>query len=108
MRRSVILMAAILSLAPVAAALADPVIVQVTYLGQGAFQYKGTAYAYDALVAAIQYDYAGQHIDGVSVDMGSVAPQLDKAKVCPLRQSLLTQVEMHITVDGQARQIFCN
>lgn len=108
MRRSVMLMAAMLSLVPMAAALADPVIVQVTYLGQGQFQYKNTAYAYDALVAAIQYDFAGQHIDGVAVDMGSIASQLDKAKVCTLRQSLLAPVEMHITVDGQARQIFCN
>jgi hypothetical protein len=80
----------------------------VTYLGQGQFQYKDQAYLYDALVAAIQYDYAGQHIDAVSVDMGSVASQLDKAKVCPLRQSLLAPVQMFITVDGEKREMFCN
>ena len=36
------------------------------------------------------------------------AGQLEKAKVCPLRQSLQTQVRMFITEEGKQREMFCN
>jgi hypothetical protein len=108
MKFGAMLMAAALSLAPVAATLADPVVVELTYLGHGQFSFQKKQYDYDALVSAVQAVYLYKHFDGVSVDMGTAASQMDKGQVCPLRQSLQTQVQMFITVDGEKRTFFCN
>lgn len=102
-----VLMAALVGMAP-AAALADPVVVNITYVGHGQFKFKKQDYDYNALVSAVQAVYAYKHFDFVSVDMGTVASQLDKAQVCPLRQSLQTQLVMFITVEGEKRIILCN
>jgi hypothetical protein len=106
MRRIALTLLAALILTPAFAG--DEVKVHVGYLGQGVFSYKKKAYVYDALVGAIQADHVGEHIDIITVDMGTVASQADKAKVCQLRQALLTQVKMHITVDDEKRELFCN
>ena len=108
MRFAVMWMVALLCLAPVSAALADPVVVEVTYLGHGQFKFKKHDYDYNGLVSAVQAVYFYKHFDMVSVDMGSVASELDKANVCPLRQGLQTQVQMFITVDGEKQTLFCN
>jgi len=108
MKRSIVLMSVLLCLAPMGGALAGPTVVHLSYLGLGQFQYKKQAYSYDGLVAAIQADYSGETIDQVVVDMGHIAGQLEKAKICPLRQSLQTQVRMFITEEGKEREMFCN
>lgn len=82
--------------------------VQVKYLGQGVFQFGKKAYVYDALVDTLHTVYKDKPIDWMVVDMGTVVSQADKAKVCQLRQSLLTKVIMFITVDKDKRELFCN
>ena len=109
MKRSALLMVAMLALGSVAAVRADDgTMVRVTYLGHGVFEFKGKGYSYDAFVAAAQAAHPGKTIDFVIVDMGVVVSQLDKSEVCQLRQSLQTRVEMQLTVDGNVNVLFCN
>ncbi len=110
MRNAVMLFAGLLIALPALAA--DPpasVVAKVAYLGQGQFTFKRKAYDYDGLVAALKDKYAGRQIAELSVDMGTVIVEQDKRLVCGLRQSLPgTFVSMHITVEGEQRDIFCN
>ena len=107
MKFGAMLFPALLALAP-AVASADPVVVELTYLGHDHFEFKQHEYRYDNLVSAVQAVYVYKHFDSVSVDMGTVVSQLDRAQVCSLRQSLHTQVTMFITVDKEKRTLFCN
>jgi hypothetical protein len=106
MRRIVPLILAAFLLSPAYAS--KDVEVQVKYLGQGVFQFGKKAYVYDALVDTLHTVYKDKPMDWVIVDMGATASQQDKAKVCQLRQSLLTKVIMFITVDKDKRELFCN
>jgi len=108
MKLAVMSMAALLCLAPMTAALADPVVLAVAYLGHGQFTFEDKQYDYNGLVGALQAADASKHFDALSVDMGSVISELDKGQVCSLRQSLQKRVHMFITVDGEKRTIFCN
>ena len=108
MKLGAISMAVLLCLAPLTAALTDPVVMAVTYLGHGQFTFEDKQYDYNGLVSALQTAYASKHFDALSVDMGSVISELDKGQVCTLRQSLQTRVHMFITVDGDKRIIYCN
>jgi hypothetical protein len=100
-------MSAMLFLAPIAATADSTVIAEVTYLGNGAYQIKNKPYGYDALVAKLQATHAGEHIDVVVVNMGTVTSELEKQRVCQLRQSLQTRVKMELTVDGDKHELFC-
>jgi hypothetical protein len=100
-------MAAALSLAPLPVLAQSMVIADVSYLGNGIYNFKSQAYGYDALVAAVQAAHPGEHIDVVRVDMGTVVNELDRIKVCQLRQSLQTRVKMYLTVDGKKHELFC-
>ena len=108
MKRSVMLLSVLLSLVPLEGVWAKPVLVRVAYLGQGNFKYEKKTYTYNELVTVIQSDFAGQHIDRLIVEMGKVASQMDKAKVCQLRQSLLTPLVMKLTTDTGKQNMFCN
>src|SRR5579863_8500087 len=101
MRRSVCIILAALSLAPFLAAQADPVVVELTYLGHGHYVFRKNAYDYTRVVLAIQATHQGVHIDLVSVNMPQGSSLPDRKEVCQLRQDLLTQVKMHLDVcDG--------
>ena len=108
MKLSVILFAALLSLAPLAVQASDPGEADVTYLGHGQFQFKGDAYDYDALVKHIRAVYRIVALDHIVVDMGQVASQSDRAQVCQLKRDLGVPLTMHLTVDGDVRELFCN
>jgi hypothetical protein len=109
MRRSVGIIAAVLLLAPFMAAQAGPVVVEVTYLGQGQYVFKKKIYDYRRVVKVIRADHQDEHIDLVSVKMPQGASLTDRNEVCHLRQDLLAQVKMHLDVgDGETREQFCN
>jgi len=84
------------------------VVVRVAYLGMGQFFYKKVQYDYKGLLAALQAEYQGLHITGVSVDMGQMAPVGDAMKVCQFKRDLGALVKMHFTVNGVNQEIFCN
>ena len=84
------------------------VVVRVAYMGMGQFYYKKTQYNYKELLAALQTEYLGLHITGVSVDMGQLAPVSDTLKVCQLKRDLGALVKMHFVVNGVKQEIFCN
>ena len=106
MRRIALL---ILSLAFLSPAFADSAVKEkLAYLGQGVFSFGDKAYVYGSLLDALRAAHPDEHIDLIVVDMGAVAGEADKAKVCQLRQALQTQVKMHLVVDGEKRELFCN
>ena len=110
MRHSVWIIVAALSLAPLMAAQASgPVVVEVTYLGQGHYVYRKRGYDYARLVKIIRADHQNELIDLISVNMPQGTSLLDRKEVCQLRQDLLTQVKMHLDVgDGTTAPQFCN
>ena len=111
MRRSVLIIATALLLAPLMAAQAAPLKVVVSYLGHGNFLFQKKAYTHAAVVQAIQAAYVGQPISFVSVDVPAGISLLDRRDVCRLRVELQTQVKMHLVVgDGTTTTSpqFCN
>ena len=108
MKASVLLMSVMLCLVPATAALADAGEADLTYLGHGQFTFKGDAYDYDALVKDIRAVYRVVALDHIVVDMGQVASQSDRAQVCQLKRDLGVPLTMHLTVDGDVRELFCN
>ena len=108
MRCSVILILALLSLTPLAAAASDPGEADVTYLGHGQFSFKGDQYDYDALVRTLRAVYRVVPLDQIVVDMGEVASQNDRAEVCQLKRELGVPLTMHLTVEGDVHEMFCN
>jgi hypothetical protein len=91
------------------AAQADPLKVNVTYLGQGHFLFKKQTYDHTGLVQAVQAAYVGQPIDLVSVVVPAGTTLLDRRDICRLRVELQTQVKMHLVVgDGTTQPQFCN
>ncbi len=107
MRRIAILISACLILSPAFAA-DGKVKEDVSYLGQGLFGFGKKIYAYDDLVAALHAAHPDESIDLISVDMGKTASQLDKSRVCQLRQALQTRVKLHLVVGDEKRELFCN
>ena len=111
MRLSVWIIAAALLLAPLMAAQAGPVVVEVSYLGQGTYLFKKKTYRYEKLVKAIKADHENVAIDLVSVNMPQGTTLLDRKEVCHLRQDLGAQVKMHLDVgdgSGTTTPQFCN
>ncbi|MFI4967639.1 MAG: hypothetical protein ACHQAU_02840 [Gammaproteobacteria bacterium] len=111
MRRSVWIIVAALLAAPLMAAQAGPVVVEVTYLGQGQYLFKKKTYDYAKLVKHIRADHQDEHIDLVSVRMPQGASLTDRNEVCGLRQALNTQVKMHLDIGdgtGATAPQFCN
>ncbi|HEY1773589.1 MAG TPA: hypothetical protein VGH91_10405 [Gammaproteobacteria bacterium] len=111
MRRSVWIIAAALLLAPLMAAQAAPVVVELTYLGQGQYLFRNKQYDYRRVVKVIQNTHPNELIDLVSVNMPQGTTLIDRKEVCGLRQALNTQVKMHLDVGdgtGTTAPQFCN
>jgi len=109
MRRSVGIFAAALCLAPLLAAGAAPVVVEVTYLGQGQFSFRKHVYDYAQVLQAIRTTHQDEHIDLVSVDVPVPLSVSERQKICGLKQDLGTQLKMHLEVgDGTSVPQFCN
>jgi hypothetical protein len=109
MRRSIWIIVAALLAAPLMAAQAGPVVVEVSYLGHGQYRFRKKTYDYAKLVKHIRADHQDEHIDLVSVKMPQGSSLTDRQEVCHLRQDLLTQVKMHLDIgDGTTQPQFCN
>ena len=109
MKCSVLMISAMLLLAPAMAAHAGPVVVRLAYVGQGQYVFKKTVYDYTALVQAIQAAYQDEHIDLISVYMPQGTSVIDRKQVCRLRADLGTQLKMHLDIgNGETREQFCN
>ena len=109
MRRSVMLISMLFFLAPSMAVHAESgVEVHIAYLGQDQFRFKKTVYDYTDLVQAVQAEYAGERIRVVVVNMGEVASVNDRKSVCRLKQDLQAKLKMHLHVEGETRELFCN
>jgi hypothetical protein len=100
---------AALLLAPIMAAYAGPVVVEVAYVGQGHYVFKKTVYDYTGVVQAIQAAHQDEHIDLVSVYVFQGASVADRKDICRLRLDLGTQLKMHLDIgNGETREQFCN
>jgi hypothetical protein len=109
MRRSVRMLAAALLLAPLMAAQAGPVVVEVAYLGQGHYSFKKDVYDYAGVVQAIRAAHQDEHIDLVAVYIPGPLSAIDRRDICRLKQDLGTQLKMHLDIgNGETREQFCN
>jgi hypothetical protein len=109
MRRSVILISAVLFLSPLAAQASDARQADVKYLGHGQFSYKDNRYSYNDLVQALRSAYSVVQMDRIVVDLGRVASANDKAQVCQLKQDFLgVPLKMKLTVEDGYQELFCN
>jgi hypothetical protein len=110
MRCSVWILAAALLLAPLMAAQAGPVVVEVSYLGHGQYLFRKKIYDYAKAVKVIRRTHQDEPIDLVSVDMPQGSSLIDRQEVCHLKQDLGTQqLKMHLDVgDGTTQPQFCN
>jgi hypothetical protein len=109
MRCSVWILAAALLQAPLMAAQAGPVVVEVSYLGHGQYMFRKKVYDYAKVVKVIRRDHQDEPIDLVSVDMPQGSSLMDRQEICRLRLDLQTQVKMHLDVgDGTTQPQFCN
>jgi hypothetical protein len=109
MRRSIWIIAAALLLAPLMAAQAGPVVVELTYLSPGHYFFRNKEYSYTTVVKLIKAAHQGEQIDLVSVNMPQGTSLIDRKDVCRLKQDLGTRVKMHLDVgDGTTQPQFCN
>jgi len=104
-------MVAALCLLPLVAQASKPLVVQISYTGQGHYVFKKKTYDHQALVQAIQVKYQDEHIDLVSVHVVAGASVAERRDICLLRGELGTQLKMHVEVgDGTdaTQEQFCN
>ena len=110
MRLKFVALAALLLL-PLLAQAAKPLVVEISYIGQGHYVFKKKTYDHTALVQVVQAKYQGEHIDHLSVHVVAGASLMDRKDICLLRGELGTNLKMHVEVgDGTdtTREQFCN
>ncbi|HEY3645005.1 MAG TPA: hypothetical protein VGM16_06665 [Gammaproteobacteria bacterium] len=108
MKLKIVMFTALL-LAPLLAQAAKPLVVEVSYVGQGHYLFKKKTYDHTALVQVIQAKYQDEHIAELSVHVVAGASLMDRRDICLLRGELGTKLKMHVEVgDGTTREQFCN
>ena len=110
MKRSIWLVAAALML-PLAAQASKPVVVEVSYVGQGHYLFKKKGYDHAGVVKAIRARYEDEHIDGISVHVVAGASVAERRDICQLRHDLGVPLKMRVEVgDGTdtTQEQFCN
>jgi hypothetical protein len=109
MRRSIGMIFAVLLLAPIMAAHAGPVVVELAYVGHGNYVFKKKPYDHQSVVRAIRIVHKDEHVDLISVYVEPGASVADRKDICLLRTELGTQLKMHLDIgNGQTQEQFCN
>ena len=110
MKLKIVLFAALL-LPPLLAQASKPLVVEVSYIGQGHYLFKKKGYDHAGLVQAIRTKYQDEHIDLIAVRVAAGASVAERRDVCQLRNDLGTKLKMRVEVgDGTdaTQEQFCN